>query len=283
MELHAPSCWWRQATPAARRPGARWSASAHCRTGPGRLRQDTWAGADAVVGPPRAGAARSRTSPTWLKASATQPIPGLLDHSASRGARRHGGGARAKVPGTHESRCVAHRLAGPRGRPGSGNCVAARERPARPRGFLHHGWAASTSRRRFGAEGIASALCRAVEAAAAALGHERLYLFTLDRQALYQHLGWHPLERTTWRGRDADVMWKALLPTPPPPIARDRSGRRWAQPPTLEQEAALAGGGALLLDLALQRRRELGERPRVIGGLDDAPWTTATTASRAGR
>jgi GNAT superfamily N-acetyltransferase len=67
----------------------------------------------------------------------------------------------------------------------------------------------------FRGRGIASALCRAVEARAAALGYERLYLFTLDQQALYQHLGWRPFERTSWRGRDADVMSKALASPPP--------------------------------------------------------------------
>jgi len=68
----------------------------------------------------------------------------------------------------------------------------------------------------FRGRGIASALCRTVEARAAALGHGRLYLFTLDQQALYQHLGWRPLERAAWRGRSADVMSKALVPTRAP-------------------------------------------------------------------
>lgn len=62
----------------------------------------------------------------------------------------------------------------------------------------------------FRSRGIASALCRAVEERAAALGHERLYLFTLDQQRLYQRLGWRLLERVEWRGREADVMSKAL-------------------------------------------------------------------------
>jgi GNAT superfamily N-acetyltransferase len=62
----------------------------------------------------------------------------------------------------------------------------------------------------FRGRGIASALCRTVEERAAALGHDRLYLFTLDQQALYQHLGWRAIERTSWRGRAIDLMVKAL-------------------------------------------------------------------------
>ena len=62
----------------------------------------------------------------------------------------------------------------------------------------------------FRGRGIASALCRVVEERASALGHERLYLFTLDQQRLYARLGWRPLEQASWRGRTADVMWKPL-------------------------------------------------------------------------
>src|ERR1700690_132407 len=45
-----------------------------------------------------------------------------------------------------------------------------------------------------------------VEDQARALGFERLYLFTLDQQALYRGLGWSPLERIAWRGVDCDLM-----------------------------------------------------------------------------
>jgi GNAT superfamily N-acetyltransferase len=62
----------------------------------------------------------------------------------------------------------------------------------------------------FRGRGIASALCRAVEERAATLGYERMYLFTLDQQRLYERLGWLRLERAEWRGRTADVMTKAL-------------------------------------------------------------------------
>jgi len=65
----------------------------------------------------------------------------------------------------------------------------------------------------FRGRGIASALCRVVEERAAALGYQRLYLFTLDQQRLYQRLGWTPLERAVWRGRTADVMSKTLPAT----------------------------------------------------------------------
>jgi len=62
----------------------------------------------------------------------------------------------------------------------------------------------------FRGKGIASALCRTVEEKTIALGHERLFLFTLDRQSLYERLGFHRLERAEWRGRTADVMMKVL-------------------------------------------------------------------------
>lgn len=62
----------------------------------------------------------------------------------------------------------------------------------------------------FRGRGIASALCRTVERGAVELGFDRLYLFTLDQRALYEHLGWHTLERAAWRGHDADLMVKRL-------------------------------------------------------------------------
>jgi len=68
----------------------------------------------------------------------------------------------------------------------------------------------------FRGRGVASALCRLVEERAAALGHERLYLFTLDQQSLYARLGWQSLERAEWRGRTADVMSKRLTATGAP-------------------------------------------------------------------
>ena len=58
--------------------------------------------------------------------------------------------------------------------------------------------------------GIATALCRVVEAKAREMGYARLYLITLDRQSLYAQLGWHPFEPSTWRGYPVDIMSKNL-------------------------------------------------------------------------
>jgi GNAT superfamily N-acetyltransferase len=57
-------------------------------------------------------------------------------------------------------------------------------------------------------KGIASALCLHVESCAAQLGHTRLYLFTLDQQALYKTLGWINLQKASWAGHEADIMFK---------------------------------------------------------------------------
>ncbi|MEO6516528.1 MAG: GNAT family N-acetyltransferase [Steroidobacteraceae bacterium] len=58
--------------------------------------------------------------------------------------------------------------------------------------------------------GIATALCRHVEACAVNMGHVQLYLFTLDQRALYERLGWHCLDKGTWMGVEADVMTKSV-------------------------------------------------------------------------
>ena len=57
-------------------------------------------------------------------------------------------------------------------------------------------------------KGIASALCLHVESCAAQLGHTRLYLATLDQQSLYKTLGWTCLQRASWLGHEADIMFK---------------------------------------------------------------------------
>jgi GNAT superfamily N-acetyltransferase len=57
-------------------------------------------------------------------------------------------------------------------------------------------------------KGIASALCLHVEMCAAGLGHTRLYLFTLDQQFLYSGLGWSHLQKASWSGHEADIMFK---------------------------------------------------------------------------
>jgi GNAT superfamily N-acetyltransferase len=62
----------------------------------------------------------------------------------------------------------------------------------------------------FRRRGVASLLCRTVEERARQLGYRHLYLFTLDQQALYSHLGWRQLEKASWRARTADIMIKDL-------------------------------------------------------------------------
>jgi N-acetylglutamate synthase-like GNAT family acetyltransferase len=58
--------------------------------------------------------------------------------------------------------------------------------------------------------GIGSALCETVERHAAAMGVSTLYLFTIDRQALYARLHWQDVETTRWRGFGATIMSKNL-------------------------------------------------------------------------
>lgn len=54
--------------------------------------------------------------------------------------------------------------------------------------------------------GIAKALVRHAEAMAVAAGIDTLYLYTPDRQALYERLGWRRLENVDWRGERVTVM-----------------------------------------------------------------------------
>ncbi len=61
-------------------------------------------------------------------------------------------------------------------------------------------------------QGVASALCRAVEEKAWSLGFEALYLFTYDQQVLYVRLGWRKMERAVWRGLKSDIMVKRKAP-----------------------------------------------------------------------
>lgn len=56
--------------------------------------------------------------------------------------------------------------------------------------------------------GIASALCRIVEAKAHAQGVLRLYLFTHGQESLYGRLGWNTLEQTVWHGHQCSIMSK---------------------------------------------------------------------------
>jgi GNAT superfamily N-acetyltransferase len=61
-------------------------------------------------------------------------------------------------------------------------------------------------------QGVASALCRAVEDKAWSLGFDTLYLFTPDQQALYARRGWQKLEQVVWRGLLSDIMFKRGQP-----------------------------------------------------------------------
>jgi GNAT superfamily N-acetyltransferase len=67
-------------------------------------------------------------------------------------------------------------------------------------------------RRPFRRRSIASSLCGVVEDKARALGFDRLYLFTIDQQALYARLGWSPIERVEFRGLGCELMVKPLRP-----------------------------------------------------------------------
>ena len=56
--------------------------------------------------------------------------------------------------------------------------------------------------------GIASSLCRVVEAKAYSQGVTRLYLFTHGQESLYERLGWAGLEQTMWHGHLCSIMSK---------------------------------------------------------------------------
>jgi N-acetylglutamate synthase-like GNAT family acetyltransferase len=63
----------------------------------------------------------------------------------------------------------------------------------------------------FRSQGIGKALCQTVEHNARQLFHiKTLYLFTLDKQAWYDHFGWEMLEPCVWCGRPGDIMVKRL-------------------------------------------------------------------------
>jgi predicted N-acetyltransferase YhbS len=61
--------------------------------------------------------------------------------------------------------------------------------------------------------GVGSALCHALEEKAWLMGFPVLYLFTLDQQRLYAHLGWRHLHPSSWLGHPVDIMIKRA-PTP---------------------------------------------------------------------
>lgn len=64
----------------------------------------------------------------------------------------------------------------------------------------------------FRRRGVGSALCRAVEEKARAMGVARLYLFTLGQERLYATLGWVELEPTLWKGHAGTIMTKVPMP-----------------------------------------------------------------------
>ena len=55
-------------------------------------------------------------------------------------------------------------------------------------------------------QGIGAALVRRVIVDAWSLGIDRLYLYTLNSEQFYSHLGWSVVERTKYRGVDIVVM-----------------------------------------------------------------------------
>ena len=65
-------------------------------------------------------------------------------------------------------------------------------------------------RSHFRRQGIGAALCDAVEDKARSRAIHTLYLFTLDKQAWYSHLGWSILGPCVWQQRPGDIMCKPL-------------------------------------------------------------------------
>ncbi len=55
-------------------------------------------------------------------------------------------------------------------------------------------------------QGIGRALVRRVQEEARLLGEERLYLYTMDRQRFYAHLGWTVVEERVYRGVGITLM-----------------------------------------------------------------------------
>ena len=60
--------------------------------------------------------------------------------------------------------------------------------------------------------GIATELCRVVEAKAYALRVSRLYLFTHGQESFYERLGWITLEPVVWHGHRCSIMSKVPAP-----------------------------------------------------------------------
>jgi N-acetylglutamate synthase-like GNAT family acetyltransferase len=59
--------------------------------------------------------------------------------------------------------------------------------------------------------GIATALVKRVEQAAAAMGFEKIYLFTPSSEKLYAGLGWERMEYSRHRGHTIAIMSKTMI------------------------------------------------------------------------
>ena len=61
-------------------------------------------------------------------------------------------------------------------------------------------------------QGVATALVAAVEQAARAAGHERLWLFTADQAAFYAARGWQKAGQAAYHGAPVTLMVRPLRP-----------------------------------------------------------------------
>lgn len=68
----------------------------------------------------------------------------------------------------------------------------------------------------FRRNGIGSALCMTVERHAANEGVRKLFLFTLDKEALYVRMGWDKIGGSNWRGFSGVIMAKGISPKQTP-------------------------------------------------------------------
>ncbi len=59
-------------------------------------------------------------------------------------------------------------------------------------------------------KGVGSALVKAIEGEALRLGEQTLYLFTPDRESLYQQMGWETTEVLIYHGEEETLMTKHL-------------------------------------------------------------------------
>jgi len=94
------------------------------------------------------------------------------------------------------------------GRPAGSAAIVASDMDSRPQWSP---WLASVFvAPEFRRQGIGGRLVRHVMAQAAAAGYQQLYLFTPDRAAFYQKLGWQPIAEESYRGSRVSVMRASL-------------------------------------------------------------------------